>query len=222
MPAKLSRWENFIGPIIRHFRQQRGKKILQIFPDLFSMSIADVGGSRHFWQENGLEEAASRVTIFNIGEGDSGSLVNQGDVGMPIVLYDGRDIPVANHQYDLVICNSVLEHIPIKERASFVKEIRRIGRRFIVQTPAYGFPVEPHFILPFIHWLPRRLGYWLVYISPWFLLSRPSHHIHISYWWGTSLLGRSELSSLFPDCEIHTERFLGLAKSYMVIGEDVS
>ena len=37
-----------------------------------------------------------------------------------------------------------------------------MARGWYVQTPAFSFPVEPHALLPFAHWLPPRLRrpYW--------------------------------------------------------------
>ena len=45
----------------------------------------------------------------------------------------------------------------------FAEEIRRVGRNYYVQTPNRWFPVEPHFVTPFIHYLPGSLQF------PWLL-----------------------------------------------------
>ena len=71
--------------------------------------------------------------------------------------------------------------------------------------------------MPFVHWLPRALGFQLIKFSPWRLLSRPNAATLHEYWWGTRLLGRGELQALFPDARIVPERVLGLSKSYYVL-----
>ena len=63
-------------------------------------------------------------------------------------------LPFADGEFDLVYCSSVIEHVPPARRAAFAAEIRRVGRGWFVQTPACSFPMEPHALLPFAHWLP--------------------------------------------------------------------
>ena len=71
--------------------------------------------------------------------------------------------------------------------------------------------------MPFVHWLPRRLGFVLVHASPWRLLSRPSRANIREYWWGTQLLDRAEVQGLFPKASIDAEFLFGLVKSYYIV-----
>jgi len=84
-----------------------------------------------------------------------------------------------------------------------------------VQTPSRGFPLELHFGLPFVHWLPRPLAREIVRVSPFNLLSKVNAR---QYFDQTHLLPKEELSSYFPGAEIRTETFLGLPKSNIAIG----
>jgi hypothetical protein len=52
------------------------------------------------------------------------------------------------------------------KRAGLAREIARVARNYIIQTPAKIFPLELHFLMPFLHWLPRRVGRALVRFSP--------------------------------------------------------
>src|SRR5882672_1753856 len=63
-------------------------------------------------------------------------------------------LPFADGEFDLVYCSSVIEHVPRERREAFAAEIRRVGRGWLVQTPAIAFPIEPHSLLPGAHWLP--------------------------------------------------------------------
>jgi len=45
-------------------------------------------------------------------------------------------------------------------------------------------------------------------------VTRPSRAAHRQFKASIRLLNKRELQSLFPDCQIKTERFLGLPKSY--------
>jgi hypothetical protein len=95
--------------------------------------------------------------------------------------------------------------------------MRRVGRQLLIQTPDLAFPVEPHFVMPFVHWMPRRAGRAVVEISPWRLLSQPTKGTIDHYFWGTQLLSSADIRTLFPGCEYHSERFMGLSKSHMVV-----
>ena len=187
-------------------------------PGLASLKIIDLGGSRHFWQESGLGVPASNITIYNLdGAGDAHAVGADDYASIPVHTYDGSRLPESNQAFDLAMCNSVIEHVTPEHRRQLVDELRRVARRVCIQTPAKSFPLEPHFLVPFIQWLPRRVGYAVAKISPWRLLSRPSAATIESYFWNTNLLTRAELEELLPDGTIFRERLLGLTKSYTVI-----
>ena len=112
-------------------------------------------------------------------------------------------LPFATGEFDLVYCSSVIEHVPPARRAAFAAEIRRVGRGWMVQTPAYSFPVEPHALLPFAHWLPPRIRrvYWKLGAA--------------GEWEDISLLRRGEMEALFGPAQ--AERFGPLAKSWVCL-----
>lgn len=71
-------------------------------------------------------------------------------------------LPFEDGEFDLVYCSSVVEHVPVERRNAFATELQRVSRGWFVQTPARSFPIEPHALLPFVHWLPGPLRrvYW--------------------------------------------------------------
>ena len=214
-------WHNFIYPVMGYFRQKRGRFLQAVFPDIAKWRICDLGGSRHFWEKVAIEGLHfSNITIYNISKNEIQGIHSDYSDDIEIVIYDGHTIPVDDGKFDLLVCNSVLEHVLPEERARLVDEMRRVAKRIFLQTPAYSFPLEPHFIMPFVHWLPRGLGFWLIHISPWRLLSRSTPEMLADYWWGTQLLTKSEIKSLFPNETIRYERVLGMTKSYYVISKN--
>jgi SAM-dependent methyltransferase len=104
----------------------------------------------------------------------------------PFVRADASEgLPFAVDEFDLVYCSSVIEHVPPARRAAFAAEVRRVGRGWLVQTPAFSFPIEPHSLLPAAHWLPPRLR------RPYWRLGAAGD------WEEITLLRRSELETLF-------------------------
>jgi SAM-dependent methyltransferase len=113
-------------------------------------------------------------------------------------------LPYADGEFDLVYSSSVVEHVPRARRAAFAAEVRRVGRGLYVQTPAFSFPVEPHSLLPFAHWLPATLR------RPYWRLGAQG------FWEDIDLLGRAEMARLFG-ARVHAERLGPLAKSWIAI-----
>ena len=122
----------------------------------------------------------------------------------PFVVADPAEgLPFADDEFDLVYCSSVIEHVPPARRKAFARELRRVGRGWYVQTPAYSFPIEPHSLLPGAQWLPvgLRRRYWRLGVA--------------GGWEEISLLRRRELEELFGPAR--PERFAGLVKSWVCV-----
>lgn len=131
-------------------------------------------------------------------------LVERPDYPGPFVRADATvGLPFADDEFDLVYCSSVIEHVPPAQRAAFADEARRVGRGWFVQTPARSFPIEPHALLPFAHWLPARLR------RPYWRLGAAGA------WEDISLLSRSELEGLFGAAS--PERFGPFVKSWLCV-----
>jgi hypothetical protein len=102
--------------------------------------------------------------------------------------------------------------------SKFAAQTRRVAPHYYVQTPAFWFPIEPHFGVPFFHWLPESTRMALV----------QRQHIGkgpkaddmdqaaalINYY---RLLDRAQFSHFFPDAQIVLEKFLGLTKSFVAL-----
>lgn len=124
----------------------------------------------------------------------------------PLVRADAAaGLPFEDDAFDLVYCSSVIEHVPPPRREAFAAEIRRVGKGWFVQTPAFSFPIEPHALLPAAHWLPVpvRRRYWRFGAA--------------GEWEEISLLGRTEMEGLFGPAR--AERFAGLVKSWVCVSD---
>jgi SAM-dependent methyltransferase len=123
----------------------------------------------------------------------------------PFVQADAAQrLPFDDAAFDLAYSSSVVEHVEPERRAAFAAEIRRVARGWFVQTPAWSFPIEPHALLPFAHWLAPTLRrpYWRVGAA--------------GSWEDIHLLRRAELAELFGE-PILAERFGGLVKSWIAL-----
>ncbi len=72
---------------------------------------------------------------------------------------DAMQLPIADASIDVVICAQVYEHVP-SDKALF-DEIYRVlkpGGMVFFSGPNWLFPIEPHYFLPFLHWLPASLA----------------------------------------------------------------
>jgi SAM-dependent methyltransferase len=113
-------------------------------------------------------------------------------------------LPFEDGEFDLAYSSSLIEHLHPGQRESFAAEVRRVARGWFVQTPAYSFPIEPHALLPFAHWLPPgpRRAYWRLGVA--------------GDWEDVRLLRRGEMAELFGE-PVLAERMLGLAKSWLSV-----
>ena len=213
-------WPRFILPITGYFRQRRSRLLLRSFPGLSTYLACDLGGSKHFWQSMPLEARPRRVEVLNIDRSEidaAGVSDDPEPERFSFEVYDGRHIERPDGHYDLLLCNSVLEHVEPAARVALATEMGRVARRLFVQTPAKAFPVDPHFVMPLVHWVPRPIGRWLARISPWRVLTRADADEADRYFRTTRLLTRRELARLFPGGTVHVERFLGWPKSYVLV-----
>lgn len=172
--------------------------------------MLDLGGYHYYWD---FFERLPRVVIVNLEP------PAQPDPRFAWVIADGRRLPFRAGAFDVVFSNSVVEHIPGREtRRSYAQEVARVGRGYYVQTPYRWFPVEPHLMTPFIHYLPKRWQRpFLRNFTVWGLLQRPTPEGCDDLLRDITLLTTAELRELFPDADIWKERALGLLKSITAV-----
>jgi Methyltransferase domain len=80
-----------------------------------------------------------------------------------VVVADGRSLPFEANSFDIGFSNAVIEHVGSRdEQRRFIEELVRTCCTVFVATPNGGFPLDPHTLLPFVHWLPRRIRHVLL------------------------------------------------------------
>jgi hypothetical protein len=133
---------------------------------------------------------------------------------------DGRALQFADGSYDIAFSNSVIEHVGSwEDQKRFAAEICRVGKRVWCQTPALECPIEPHFLAPLVHWMPRRWRPFIVrYLTPrgWAAKGDKAAIQEMVDW--TRLVSKREMKELFPDCRIVTEYLVPFVpKSYIAV-----
>lgn len=72
---------------------------------------------------------------------------------------DGRNTNLPDNFYEIVHSNATIEHVgSFDNQIKFVRELYRISKKIIfMQTPNRYFPIDFHTLLPFLHWLPKKI-----------------------------------------------------------------
>lgn len=70
---------------------------------------------------------------------------------------DALFLPFKDESIDVIICTQVYEHVP-NDRLLFLEIYRVLRKRGIVyfSGPNWLFPIEPHYHIPILHWLPQK------------------------------------------------------------------
>jgi hypothetical protein len=139
--SRARRYELFLS----HIRPQPGESIL------------DVGIIDSSWRSSNPLEASypypSRITAVSL---DDAPAFRAAHPEVEVIIADGRDLPFADGAFDIGFSNAVIEHVGNRQQQKrFAEELVRTCRRVMIATPNARFPIDPHTLLPFVHWLPR-------------------------------------------------------------------
>jgi Methyltransferase domain len=201
-------------------RRRRNRLIVELIDAIYSQKksvrICDLGGRRAYWRDFGEDYLKSRgvhITLVNF------------EAEISDAAQDPRFTPVcgdacslsqfADGSFDLAHSNSVIEHVGGWERVKqFAAETRRLAPAYYLQTPYFWCPIEPHFLTPFIHWLPES---WRIKIVMLTALGQYPKAGSVGQAMDivrdAVLLDKTQLRYLLPDASIQMERLFLLPKS---------
>ena len=219
--------------LFKKYSEKSRKKRAKIFLDKLSpqkeATILDLGGGNGKYIHTIVKDLSSLdITIADILEEDLAHAMNTYGY-KTAVLNESKQLPFEDNAFDIVFCNSVIEHVTIPknqvwklkntkefERLSllrqqeFADEIQRIGKSYFVQTPNKYFLIESHSWLPgFLPILPRIIQLETIrfFNKFWFKKTSPD--------W--NLLTYKKIQQLFPGATIYREKSFGFTKSLMAI-----
>lgn len=144
----------------RKSRQKKYWLFEQLLRPRPAMRILNVGASgAHIGLADQFEAAYPHVEQV-VGGGLSYSDVQDYARSFPrakAAVFDGCRLPFRDGSFDVVYSNAVLEHLPSwKAQQQFAAEVRRVGRGWFVTTPNLWYPIEPHYHLPLVQFLPQK------------------------------------------------------------------
>ena len=198
-------------PLHRYFRTKRMRQFWHRFGLTPETLVLDIGGTPFNWS---LLSDRPRLVMLNISPPQ-----RERDSPITWLVADGRHLPFKDEAFDVIYSNSVIVHLgSLETQRLFANECRRVGLHYYVQTPNKWFPIEPHFITPFIHWLPRGVQRRLLRnFTVRGLITRMTQRECEDLWGEIRLLDERELQQLFPEAKIWYERMLGLTKSLIAV-----
>lgn len=196
------------------------RKRFKLFLDLISridhtpITILDIGGWQAFWEVVGFSETPHKIILLNT------HAIEVRHKNFISVIGDARKLEsFEDNSIDVVFSNSVIEHLgTYQDQQQMANEVRRVGKKYFIQTPSYYFPIETHFLFPFYHWLPMALKVFFIRMFSLGFISRAQskeHAFHILKEF--RLLKKTDMKALFPDAFIRLEKILGFTKSYIAI-----
>ncbi len=196
------------------FRQKRIELFLRIFRPDAHTRILDVGG--YVWNWLNVVPIDSPIVFLNLHKPELNEPIPE---KYQMLVGDGRRMPFADCEFPVVYSNSVIEHLRTwEDQQRFAAEIRRVGRGYFVQTPNRWFPVEPHFVTLFVHFLPHAIARRIIRFLSYRGWVRTGDNVDLVQLANeVRLLSKREMQRLFPDAELHPEKYFGLTKSWIAI-----
>lgn len=210
-----------IHHIYRHlfkiWRKRRFRLFIKEIAPKSDEILLDVGGYPGTWIAH--PPLVSRIDSLNIHHVNWDPDLAPGH-NIHTLVGDGCRLDMTDNEYDIAFSNSVIEHVGNwTQQVAFASEIRRVGQALWIQTPAKECPIEPHYLAPLVHYLPKSMQKKIIrWITIWGLIQKPAQEEIDQMVETTRLLTRKEMTVLFPDCRIHTEYLLWIIpKSYVAI-----
>jgi len=174
------------------------------------LTILDVGGTESFWVNRGYHKIPNiHITLLNLTKAETKHDNMVSVVGNACNLSEYTD-----NTFDLVFSNSVIEHLYSYENQELMaKEVQRVGENYYIQTPNKYFFIEPHYLLPYFQFLPRKTKLFVLSktrLSRGNKLSMEKAEDKVAE---IQLLSLKDMKNLFPGANIFKEKFLGMNKS---------
>jgi hypothetical protein len=204
-----------VAALFLNFRRKRMRRCADLLGLGADSRVIDIGGSAFNWT---LLDVRPHVLVVN-NDADTATRGTPTEAKIAKERADARHLPYPDGSFDVAFSNSVIEHVGgWDDQIAFARETARVAKRYFVQVPNRYFFMEPHFIAPFLQLLPRPLAIlYARHLTPWGIYWRPTRAETERAVDNVKLLTYRQMRVLFPDAELHRERFLGMTKSIIAV-----
>ena len=124
-------------------------------------SVIDIGSTPSTDKEQNtfLENIKDNQNVTCLSNQDCGILLKKYKNIKNVIIGDARNTTLEKDPFDIVHSNATIEHVgSFENQVSFVREMIKISKESVfIQTPNRFYPIDFHTILPFIHWLPKKI-----------------------------------------------------------------
>jgi ubiquinone/menaquinone biosynthesis C-methylase UbiE len=221
-------YKKVFEPYSSKFEKRRIKLIKSSFTFNSNDKILDFGGYDGRRMVHLFPDKTDGIFIADISE--KGLDIAKTVYGFETILLDeSGTIPFKDNFFDFLFCNSVIEHVTVDKNEvynftsnkefkniSFIRqkklaeEIKRVSKKYFIQTPNKHFIIESHLWVPsFYLYLPRLIQIKIIRFlnKHWIKQSSPDF----------SLLTEKEMKELFSEAQIFKEKSIFLTKSLIAI-----
>ncbi|MES2176529.1 MAG: class I SAM-dependent methyltransferase [Gemmatimonadota bacterium] len=147
--AQRYRWNSMDIAAIRQIREREFRQVQRLVAPAGKGKLLEIGAGAG-WQAKALAESGLDVVAIDVGTSEYGEARV-----FPVLLYDGKHIPLDDASVDVVFSSNVLEHVP--HVRAFQDEIARV-------LQPNGFAV---------HMMPT---------TSWRVWTSVAHYVHIVKW----------------------------------------
>ena len=124
-------------------------------------SVIDIGSTPSIDKEQNtfLENIKDNQNVTCLSNQDCKILLKKYKNIKNVIISDARNTLLKDNSFDIVHSNATIEHVgSFENQVSFVREMIKISKESVfIQTPNRFYPIDFHTILPFIHWLPKKI-----------------------------------------------------------------
>ncbi len=152
----------YVDSVHQYFRRRRNKRLSVLVDGLHRnlnrpVKVLDVGGTAKFWEN--VDVNSRKICELTLMKQENPTTTIEYNDYCKFIVGDARNLSrFAGNSSDLVVSNSLIEHVGRwGDMLQCSKELRRVASSGWVRTPASAFPVDPHTMLPFVHWLAQPI-----------------------------------------------------------------